>query len=133
VHYRPKPPSLQGALDRSLTNMKKHLKQFACLAAVLVPLIALAKGYDKDYCGGNEYVGNPSNKYPHLHCKKDVFTFSTSASKHDNMHEGQGARGAGCKRAAKILEDKPYNSENSTDPGAITTAIEGFVRDYCSR
>lgn len=110
--------------------MKASLK-WLCLVALLVPLAVWAKGYKADYCGGSEYLGNAGTKYPHLHCGKDFFTFSRGASKHANLQEGQGKNGQGCKKAAEILADPPYTSVNTTNPQAITNAIQAFINAEC--
>jgi hypothetical protein len=111
--------------------MNKMAKGIALIVGVVIPLVALAANYKKDYCAGSEYLGNAGGKYPHLHCGKDFLTFSTGPSKHSNLNEGQGKSGAGCKRAAAILADPPYTSVNTSSPQAITDAINRFVQAEC--
>lgn len=87
---------------------------------------ALAANYKKDYCGGNEYVGNAGGKYPHIHCTKTVFTLSRSKTNHINLHEK-----GNCKKVDEILGDSDRYYGSANDVGAITGALQAYRADDC--
>ncbi len=100
------------------------------LAALALSFFFLAAGvnikkeYCKDYVSGtnkeNEYfVGNPPNKYPHLHCGKDFLTFSESNKKTNYEKPGM------CKRIIKTFMDNPGLHKD------ITKVLEHFFKDNC--
>ncbi len=95
------------------------------LTLLFAPSDAAAVNFKKAYCKKQDYLGNPSNKYPHLHCGPSFFTLSRGAD-HVNLNSH-----GNCKKANELLADPPWNAKNSNDPGAITAAIMAFVADGC--
>ena len=85
----------------------------------LTPGLAFASSnYQKDYCDKEEYVGNPGGKYPHLHCTKDVFTLSRSATDHINFHDRPN-----CNKLNDVLADPGGNYASAGNAAAITNVI----------
>ena len=48
----------------------------AIFVLALFVLSAEAVNYKREYCDGEEYVGNEGREKPHIHCGKDFFTMS---------------------------------------------------------
>jgi hypothetical protein len=110
--------------------MRKHLSA-VCFAAALIPEMAWAD-YKKDYCGGVEYVGQDAgNKYPHLHCGKDFLAFSYSPNSHKNLAPNSIARDKKCNATNDLLANPTWNATNTTNPGAITAALQTFQGAGC--
>lgn len=108
----------------------KKLLTLACLAALLAPISAHAN-YAKDNCGGQEYLGNEGSKYPHLHCGKDFLTLSRSKNDHINLAPNSVKAAKACNKTAELLAAPIWNAQNTTNPGAITTALQSFQHDGC--
>jgi hypothetical protein len=103
----------------------------AGFGAVLIPAAAVAN-YKTQYCGGVEYVGQADgNKYPHLHCNKDYLTFSYSKNNHKNLAPNSIARDKKCNATNDLLANPLWDATNTTNPGAITTALQAFQAAGC--
>jgi hypothetical protein len=108
-----------------------------CVSFILPTGVADATktNFKKDYCEQQEYLGNDGGKYPHLHCKKDAFSFAASEKQHYNLHEGNGPTGAGCKRANAIATDPEgygVDKKHMVYPQDVKDAINKFIKAECS-
>ncbi len=57
---------------------------------VLASLLLLASAnYKTQYCINREFVGNPENRRPHLHCGSNFVTLSLGNAKKRLTHNGQ--------------------------------------------
>ncbi|QJR15127.1 hypothetical protein [Usitatibacter palustris] len=108
--------------------MKKGIVFAACVLGLAVSASASAN-FKKTYCGNVEYVGNPGNTYPHLHCDKDFVTYSDTKTKHRNLVDGQGSKSPGCKRARELVAERPY--AQIPNAAAIDTAVNLYVTGQC--
>ena len=94
------------------------------LFAVILMLSVEAVNFKKDYCNNQEYVGNPGNKYPHLHCGKNFLTLSRTKKNHLNL---QGR----CNVVKRVLQDKDEYYGNAGDPNSITNVLVKYENDDC--
>ncbi len=101
---------------------------FLVAAAFLTaaPRPAFAVNYKKDYCGGEDYVGNAGSKYPHLHCGKDFLTLSRSGSDHINFNGRPN-----CNKVNEVLDDVAGNYGSASDKAAITNALTAYKNAGC--
>ncbi len=101
----------------------------SALVLVAVPALAQATDYKKVYCGKKEYVGNPSNKYPHLHCGSNFYTYSKGSNDHLNM---VGKKGPQC-GTARNAQEQIHDLDASTvqDKPAMVTSVDSFVAGEC--
>ena len=104
------------------------MKTFLIILVVVILFALTEANFKKDYCGNQDYLGNNGNKYPHLHCGKDFFTFSKGKKNHNNLY---GPRGAACDKVQEILNDSNALYGNAANPGAITTALQAFYNGEC--
>ncbi len=96
--------------------------KIALVLAALV-LVSAAVNFKKQYCGNQEYVGNPGHKYPHLHCGKNFLTLSRDSNRHTGLIER-------CNKIKEILEDNYYGEATNTQ--LITAALKLYFKDVCS-
>ncbi len=110
--------TLKSFEDR-LSSIMKTLLVITVLASLL--LLANAVNYKKEFCGNQEYVGNPGSKYPHLHCGKGHLTVSRTHKQHYNVQ-------GNCKKIDEILGDRKrfYN-----DIPAITSVLKAYSAEGC--
>lgn len=102
----------------------------ACLGTAFVPAIASAN-YKRLYCNGEEYVGNLGDKRPHLHCTKDFMAFKYADGTHKNLAPNSIPRDKKCNATDDLLANPEWNNANTTNPGAITAALQAFHTAGC--
>ncbi len=101
------------------------------LSLASMPAMAKKNNYKKDYCSSQDYVGNSSNKYPHLHCGRGFYTYSKGkdSSQHANMvSSGQAMCGIAGTVQTQIHD---LDAKTVADKDAMVTSIDDFVSDFC--
>lgn len=108
----------------------------ACIAILFLLNVLLVVdayagvNFKKDYCNGQDYVGNAGNKYPHLHCGKDFLVFSESKNDHKYLGQGEDVY---CERTRAALDKiRPLVANNAIDQAALDDTLS-FARDYCKK
>lgn len=103
-----------------------HVLSIMKIALILAALVLISEAVNikKIYCGKQEYVGNPGNKYPHLHCGSNFLTLSREKNRHINLIEK-------CNTINEILKDKLNYYGKAANPKSITTALKLYFEDVC--
>jgi hypothetical protein len=102
----------------------------ACFGSAFVPAIASAN-YKNLYCNREEYVGNSSDRRPHLHCTKDFMAFKYADGTHKNLAPNSISRDKKCNATNDLLANPEWNATNTTNPAAITAALLAFQAAGC--
>jgi hypothetical protein len=100
----------------------KTLTAAALSLFVLIPSVSYAD-LKSTYCGGKEYLGNPGNKYPHLHCGKDFITYSKKSDNHAEIMRGSQPS---CERLRSTLDVEQGDGE-------LRTALKKVGQDFCKK
>ncbi|PLY42103.1 hypothetical protein CSZ94_12030 [Janthinobacterium sp. ROICE36] len=100
------------------------------LAALTVAGSAHADDYKKNYCSNQAYVAGAS-KYPHLHCDKDFFVYSSSSSKHTDMARGDVQY---CSNTRAVLDEiKALGPTKIIGYNDVLNDTLAFARVYCKK
>lgn len=100
----------------------KKLIAVAFSLSMIIPSVSSAN-LKSTYCGGKEYLGNPGNVYPHLHCDKDFIVYSKSKGNHADIMRGSQTS---CERLRATLDTEKSDGE-------LRTALKKVGQDFCKK
>ena len=66
-----------------------------------------------------EYIGNPGNKYPHIHRRRNFSVYSRRKHDHVNLQDPGKAR--------EVLKNEDYS--NAENPEAITKTLKQYLNN----
>ena len=123
--------SVRAAGEETKSN-RKRIKMRPILICCLIVIVVLSftdlsEGKRRKKFGiynkanNEKYIGNPGNKYPHIHRDKDFIVYSKGRHDHVELHKDPS-------KAIEVLRNEDYS--NAENPKAITDILIKIWNDY---
>lgn len=82
--------------------------------------------FKKRFCNGQEFLGNPAKKRPHLHCGSTFISYKKANGDHSNITEA-----GDCVRTNAVFDDIKANPGTFSDYTGIYNALVLYHQAGC--